>query len=287
MTDPSFSINLFPYTMEIQSDIQTESLSSLSYTCNYSYCSNQYFNSILLGYQVDADYEEEFQDKRSELGEVFEKTQQLLEAKMISPAELMSYLGYSFPELKPGLSSCGTIPEVLDLVRSHTSLVNISILKALVKKFGLTGKEDFINNFKKSIDDFCEKMKMQHAYGQRFAESFSQCPLKSETITFVLDWDANEKYLKDLTGLFKKVFKKYSSDLKIQVIHEGNSIVVECYIPSHRQGVFARLVQESEKALTEEEVISVTIGGFVVFKQNSSKVHYVCAQYCLVLFRVV
>ena len=276
MTDPSFFIDVFSNTVERQSDIQTESLSSLLY--NYRYCSNRYFNPFLLGYQVDADYEEEFQDKRSELGEVFEKTQQFLEAKMISPTQLTSYLGYSFPELKPGLSSCATIPEVLDLVRSHTSLVNISILKALVKKFGLTGEEDFISNFKKSIDDFCERMKMQHAYGQCFAESFNQCPLKSETITFVLDWDASEKYLEDLTGLFKKVFKKYSSDLKIQVIREGNSIVVECYMPSYLQEVFTRLVQEAEKALTEEEVISVTIGGLVVFKRNTYKVQYVCAQ---------
>ena len=207
---------------------------------------------------------------------MFEKTQQFLEAKVISPSELTSYLGYSFPELKPGLSSCGTIPDVLDLVRSHTSLVNISILKAVADRFSLTDEEDFISNFKKSVDDFCERMKMQHAYGQRFAESFRQCPLKSETITFVLDWNANEKYLEDLTGLFKKVFKKYSSDLKIQVIREGNSIIVECYTPSYLQGVFTRLVQEAEKALSEKEVKSVTIGGLVVFKRNTSKVQNMC-----------
>ena len=144
----------------------------------------------------------------------------------------------------------------------------------LVEEYQLTSQDDdFISNFNESIEEFCNCMKIEHTYGQRFAKDFEQHLLTSEKITFVLDWEGDEMFLSDLKGLFKKVFKKYSSRLTILVTREGNSIVVECYIPSYLQGVFTRLVEDAEQILDEEKVKSVNIGGFVVFKRITGVWH--------------
>ena len=227
---------------------------------------------IYSGYPVGVDYRHEFQKKRRELGVVCKKIQVSLVAKNIPVSEVISTLSLAYDELEPDLKPCNTILEVLTVLRSRTTLDDIEYLMPLVEEYNLTEDDDFIGEFNRSIEDFCNHMKMRHTYGQSFTNDFKRCPLKSERVTFVLDWDADEKLLKDLKGLFKKVFREYSPHLQILVTREGNSIIVECYLPSRLHGVFTRLVEDAEQILNEEKVISVNIGGFGVFKR-STEVH--------------
>ena len=89
-----------------------------------------------------------------------------------------------------------------------------------------------------------------------------------ESIKFVLDWKGNKHLLRDVEDFFKKIMRNYSSQVKVIVISEGNSILVECCVPAHLLPVITRMIQDSEVILNREKVISVTAGGRTIFKRK-------------------
>ena len=203
---------------------------------------------------------------RTALGELCDTTISLLHMKEVTVSELKGRLWRSFPELKDDLQKCTSLEEVVDdIIRPRVSLIQIDYLESIFDMFHLA--TNFVEEYSQAVEDFCERMRVEHAYGQLLMELDRHIP-KLESITFVLDWDKNEYCLKDVQDLFKKVVRKYSSRVKVVVMFPGNSVVIECCIPAHLHSLISKIVQDREEILNKEKVISVSAGGCAIFKRT-------------------
>ena len=121
------------------------------------------------------------------------------------------------------------------------------------------------------METFCKEIPVKHAYGQIFMEHFNKHLLKSQTVRFVLEWEADKKTVSDIQSVLRKVFHEHASQVKVKVVTDGSSIVVICYAPLHLHEVLTQLVKQNGEELLEEDVISITIGGWVVLKRDTEK----------------
>ena len=213
---------------------------------------------------VEIKYQKEFQSMRAFLGELCASTVTLLRQKRVSISDLKNKLELAFPELGSDLEKCSSLIEVVkNVIRPRVSLVQIDYLEAVFDLFKLTRKP--IQEYNKKVDELYETVEV--IYGQLLMKELDGSTSELESIKFVLDWEENEHLLKDVQGLYKKIVRSYSSQVKVIVISEGNSIVVECCIPAHLLPVITRMIQDSEEILNREKVISVTAGGRTIFKR--------------------
>ena len=216
------------------------------------------------------EYSTEFQMMRNELGKLCGNTVSLLEEKEVEMSSFTSTLSYSFPELMNDLEKCTSLPEAMaKVIRPHVSLIQIDYLEAIYKNFALP--RDSIDAYIESIKSFCNRMTVEHAYGQDLMNEFPRHISKLESIAFTLDWEGDKHCLRDVLGLFKKLVGQYSKHVKVKVVFPTRSFVVQCYVPSHLRPLIVRMIQQNEKILHEEKVLSVTAGGATVFT-NASQV---------------
>ena len=203
---------------------------------------------------------------------LFSEVMQLLKEQNVSLDDLKSYLSFSYPEYSIEVENSKSVSKVLEVVRAYTSLDNIHRLEAIVMRFNLKGGEALIQKYNKSIEQFCKDISIHHAYGQSLMDCFEKHLLKSETIVFVLQWDKEDKVLHDVRGLFIKAFSRLADDIEVNVVFQGNSIIIVCYAPSHLHGVLVSLVQDNEEDLIKEKIISVSIGGCLILKRAHGEV---------------
>ena len=174
-------------------------------------------------------------------------------------------------ELRCEVVASKSLIEVLHIVRDYTSLCNISYLEEIAEHFKLKEASNLIKTYNESIETFCKEIPVKHAYGQIFMEHFTKHLLKSQTVRFVLEWEADKKTLSDIQSVLRKAFHEHLSQVKIKVITDGSSIIVICYAPLHLHELLTQLVKQNEEELLEEDVISITIGGCVVLKRDMEK----------------
>ena len=171
---------------------------------------------------VEIKYKKEFQSMRAFLGELCAKTVTLLSEKEVSISDLKNKLKFSFPEMASHLEECTSLKEVVsNVIRPRVSLVQIDYLEAVFNLFKLPMKP--IQEYNQKVDELYKTVKV--IYGQLLMKELDGSTSELESIKFVLDWEENEHLLKDVQDLFKKIVRSYSSQVKVIVISEGNSIV--------------------------------------------------------------
>ena len=161
--------------------------------------------------------------------------------------------------------------EILNIVGDYTSLCNISYLEQIAEHFKLKEASNLIKTYDESIETFRKEIPVKHACGQIFMAHFNKHLLKSQTVRFVLEWKADEKTLSDIQSVLRKAFHEHVSQVRINVVTRGSSIIVICYAPLHLHEVLTQLVKQNEEVLLEEDVISISIGGCVVLKRDMEK----------------
>ena len=213
-------------------------------------------------------YSNEFTKRRTKLGKLCSKTIALLKDKKIDVEELKDDLGLSFPEMKPDLEDCTDLSKVVvNAIRPRLSVIQINYLEAVFDLFDLP--KDLIVAYNEDIDGFCTSMSIEHSYGQLLMDEFRPHISKPESITFVLKWKGDEHCLQDLRDLFIKLVGNYSDHVKVDVIFQSNSFIVECYTPSHLRPLIVKLLQQNETVLHEERVLSVMAGELTVYSITS------------------
>ena len=171
---------------------------------------------------VEMKYKKEFQSMRAFLGELCASTVTLLSEKEVSISDLKNKLKFSFPEMASDLKECTSLNEVVsNVIRPRVSLVQIDYLEAVFNLFKLAMKP--IQEYNQKVDELYKTVKV--IYGQLLMKELDGSTSELESIKFVLDWEENEHLLKDVQDLFKKIVRSYSSQVKVIVISEGNSIV--------------------------------------------------------------
>ena len=190
---------------------------------------------------------------------------QILEDNITSLDRLRFFLSLH-PELRKDTRAVKSLEDAIMIVCNHTSLMNF---QSIAKKFWLLDAIDLIKKFNQSIDEFCKTIPTEHIYGQDFMKHSCKNLLKSEEVKFVLEWDSDKTTLSNIQSLLRKAFHSEARHVMLKVVNGGNSIVVICYAPPHLHEVLKTLVNDNAVHLKETKVISVTIGGFVIFKEET------------------
>ena len=193
----------------------------------------------------------------------------------------------SYPHLETEITNSKSINDVLDVVRGHCTLINISCLEGIVERFDIKEAEKHIDTYKDVVRSFCEKTKASLCLDETFKENKSHPLLKCETAIFVLDWDPTNCTLQDIRDIIAESVKE---NVQIRVIRKGNSIIVTCFFPlSLTSSIIAR-AQETLESVKEKGLIQLTVGYCTIYdKRQRDKVvivldnsYYMC---CLLIYR--
>ena len=183
---------------------------------------------------------------------------------------LKKYLDRCFPELTHQLERAKSFKNIMDLVEDKCTIINVACLEAIVDHYNITEAKKHIEDFKKLVDDFCEKIKANICYNQSFkVDSFSHL-LICETIVFVLEWDADKRKIGDIKRLLAKAFKDLVNNVQVRAINEGESIIVTCYAPQHMMGILLMTAKESLDQLKEIGLSRLSFGYYTIFDTHVS-----------------
>ena len=181
----------------------------------------------------------------------------------------MKYFLSLYQELRKDAEAAESLNDAMRIVSDNTSLTNTKRLEAVAKEFDLQDAISLIEEFNKSIDEFCETIQTQHIYGQDFMKHSHKNLLKSEQVKFILEWEGDKTTLSDIQSLLRKAFHDNARHVMLKVVNEGNSIIVILYAPLHLHEELITLVKDNEEDLRKDEVLSVTIGRYVIIKKET------------------
>ena len=193
------------------------------------------------------------------------KVTKILKNKPVSLDDLKYFLSL----YRRDTETAESLNDAMKVVCNYTSLTNTKLLEAVAKEFNLQDAIHLIEEFNKSVDEFCKTIQTQHIYGQDFMKHSHKHLLKSEEVKFVLEWRGDETTLSDIQSILRKAFHDNARHVMLKVVNEGNSIIAICYAPLYVHEELIKLVKDSEEDLRSEKVLSVTIGGFVIIKRET------------------
>ena len=171
-------------------------------------------------------------------------------------------------ELKPKLAECSEVSGVLSLVKEECSLIDVSFLEAVVKEFNVEEAEKHIEEYRGILKEFLENNPIACCLKEKFDAMKIHPPLNCETITYVFDWQPDERMLKDITDILSKSSGKF---VRIRYINEGNSIAVTCSFPYSLLGVLIARVMESLQFLIKNGLIKLTVGYWTIWEEDKTE----------------
>ena len=217
----------------------------------------------------------EFNSIRTEFGTAFNKIRTLIKESPPPLEELKIYLEDCFYHMKPELTHAHCIDEVLNIVRNKCTLIDIGCLEALVKRFDITEATVHIETYKECIDKFCQSTYTSLCLDEKFEVAEGSFSLQSETLTVVLDWNAEEYMLEDVRDILHKSFKRYAKYVQIKVIKEVNSIAVICIFPLNLAALLIANAQETLELVKTKGLIRLNIGHCTIYdKHRRDEVRY-------------
>ena len=221
--------------------------------------------STIRHYKISQNYHPQFGEKRGELRILISEITQCLKDKAVPLNDLKKFLNL-YPELRAEAGAAESIEAALTVVCDHTSLINTSYLVTVAQKFKLQDAIGLIRKFNHSIDVFCKTIQTEHVYGQDFMANRKIQEL--EEVKFVLEWEGDKSTLSDIQALLAKAFHDKARHVMVKVVNQGNSIIVFCYAPPHLHKELKRLVMSNKEDLRKMKVLSVIIGGFLIFERE-------------------
>ena len=202
---------------------------------------------------------------RKKFAITFSKAREAINANPPPLKKLKEYLEDGYPHLQPQLASCNSIDEVLNVVRDHCSLTNISCLEGIVERFNLKAAEAHIQTYKNVVQKFCKETKVYECLNESFKVTKSPCLLRCETAVFVLKWDPKDCTLDDINDLLSEALEM---DVEIRYIKDGRSIIVICFFPLNMTTLLIIKAQETLEAMKKKGLIKLTIGCHTIYDEQ-------------------
>ena len=203
-----------------------------------------------------------FGSVRKEFAITFSKIQEVINVSPPPLEELKRFLKYGYPHLKSQVAQCNSIDDILDLVNDHCTLMNISCLEGIVKRFNIKEAETHIQSYKDAIQSFCKETKASLCLGESFKVTTTPSLLRSETIVFVLNWDPRDCTVEDIEEI---ISQSLGRNVEIRYIQRGRSIVITCYFPLDLLGPLIAKAHEVLELLKKKGLIKLTIGHYIIY----------------------
>ena len=171
-------------------------------------------------------------------------------------------------DLKPKLAECSKISDVLSLVQEECSLIDVSLLEAVVEEFNVKKAEKYIKKYRGILKKFLNNNPIACCLRKKFDAVKTHPPLNCETITYVFDWRPDEKMLKDITDILSESSGKL---VRIRYMDTGYSIAVTCSFPYSLLGVLIARVMENLQFLMKNGLIKLTIGYWTIWEEDKTE----------------
>ena len=182
---------------------------------------------------------------------------------------MICFFADSYPHLETEITHSNSIDDVLNVVRDHCTLINISCLEGIVERFDIEEAETHIQAYKNIVQSFCKETKASLCLEETFKESKSHSLLKCETAIFVLDWDPTNYTLQDIRDI---IAESVEGNVVIRVIREGRSIIVTCFFPlSLTSSIIAR-AQETLEEVKKKGLLQLIVGYCTIYDHRRDKV---------------
>ena len=181
----------------------------------------------------------------------------------------MCFFADSYPHLETEITHSKSIDDVLNVVRDHCTLINISCLEGIVERFDIKEAETHIQAYKNVVQSFCKETKASLCLEETFKERKSHSLLKCETAVFVLDWDPSNYTLQDIRDI---IAESVEDNVQIRVIREGKSIIVTCFFPLCLTTSIIARAQETLEIMKEKGLLQLTVGHCTIYDHRRDKV---------------
>ena len=181
---------------------------------------------------------------------------------------LKCFFADSYPHLKSETTHSKSIDDVLNVVRDHCTLINISCLEGVVKRFNIEQAKEVIETYKTFVQSLC-KNKIAFFLEETFKERKSRSLLKCETAVFVLNWDPTNYTLQDVQDI---IAESVEENIQIRVIREGKSIIVTCFFPLNLTMSIIARARETLEMMKEKGLLQLTVGHCTIYDHRRDKV---------------
>ena len=208
---------------------------------------------------------------RYDLGQLLHSIAPLIKSAIPSLDDLKILLKRCCPEVKPQLSIAKSFDDVMEVIEEKCSIVNISIMEAVVKFYSINEAADYILAYKTQLEEFCE-INICNVQLKKLSSSLLTC----NTIKFIVNWEVTKCTLSAVKGLLWKAFQDFDKRVEVVALNEVNSIAIICYAPHHLMDSLLLTAQDNLETLIELGLIQLTIGYYTVYdKCTKDKVlHY-------------
>ena len=201
-------------------------------------------------------------------GSLMMKVSPLIKAGIPSLEDLKIFLRRCCRELRPQLLIAESFDDVMDLVQDKCTIINVCCLEAIVNHYKITEAKQHIEEFKTTVDTFCEKIKTDICLKQNFKIASFSHHLTCETIEFVLEWEVDKYTLRDIKHLLSKAFGDMAKSVQVRAVNDGNSIIVTCYAPLSLMNFLLTAAERNLNVLKENGVIKLTFGYHTIYDKH-------------------
>ena len=168
-------------------------------------------------------------------------------------------------KLEKKLEECQNISSTLRLVDKECSLIDIGLFCAVVENFQIEAAEKLIKEYRDFSKEYFQSSPIAD-YLKEKLEASATCPaLQCETVTYIFDWEPDEKKLDDIKDILSKTSGKL---VKIEYIETKKSISVTCSFPYHLTGVLVTQLMDNLQFLKKNDLKKLTIGYWIIWEKE-------------------
>ena len=207
----------------------------------------------------------QFGSIRGEFAIAFDNIREAIN-KSSPPLDILKrFLEDGYSHLKSRIAHSNSINDVLDVVNDDCTLINISCLETVVKRFDIKEAMAHIQAYKEVVQSFCKEMKASLCLGESFKVTKIPPLLRCETAVFTLDWDPKGCTLEDIKNLLAE---SVEGNVEIRDIREGRSIVVTCFFSLSLMTSLIAKAQETLESIKRKGLIQLTIGYCTIYDKH-------------------
>ena len=206
---------------------------------------------------------------KSEYAIAFSNIRKAIKATPPPLDELKGYLRDGYSHLKSQIAHSNSIDDVLDVVNDHCTVINISCLEGIVKRFKIKEAETHIQTYKEAIQSFCKETKASLCLNKNFKVTNTPSHLQCETAVFVLNWDPKDCTIEDIEDILSE---SVEGNVQIRVIREGKSIIVTCFFPLSLTTLLIARAQKTLESVKRRGLLQLTIGHCTIYDHRRDKV---------------
>uniref|UniRef100_A0A1X7T8W2 SH2 domain-containing protein n=1 Tax=Amphimedon queenslandica TaxID=400682 RepID=A0A1X7T8W2_AMPQE len=191
---------------------------------------------------------EDFSSIRISHGRMMYNARKAIRNHQVDFDELIDFTISCSSDIEEKLDKSSDVASVLRVIeKNECSLIDTSLISAVVEEFRVTEAERYIEEYKEKLREFCRSISVTLCLKEKFEANPS---LQCETATYVFDWRPDEKKLNDITDILSKTSA-------LSRIRRGMRMEIEeliLYLTANKSGILNHIDQNAALAENKREI---------------------------------